>query len=76
MTDAIITGPGLYVMRNGLTKEIRQRDIRDCRVFWDNTWASWSLNGKANHYGPDSQWDIIRRATPEEAAKFCGGGDG
>ncbi len=71
MTDAIITGPGLYVLRNGDFVAIVRR--------WSDGWVSaedaesWETDGSC-HRG-DADYDIVRRATPEEAAKFCVGGE-
>ncbi len=66
MTDAIITGPGLYVLRNLERVELDCGPDEEGRVF-ATAWKGWSdgmsiINGTSH--------DIIRRATPEEAAKF------
>lgn len=69
MTDAIITGPGLYVLRNGRPHWV------DAKVdgFWvDSTgYHGWRSNGRYEDTFEDHLYDIIRRATPEEAAGFC-----
>ena len=73
MTDAIITGPGLYVLRNGKFKEITEIHPPFAE---DNRGSRWSLEkGSRVAYSWTDEYDIIRRATPEEAAKFCGGSD-
>ncbi len=68
MTD-IITGPGLYVLRNGNMEAINHE--RESR-WWNGTARSWSKRGHFSRTRQASLFDIIRRATPEEAAKFCG----
>lgn len=71
MSD-IITGPGLYVLRNGQFVAIVKADTR-----WalPATGPGWSgLKGHWLH-DRDSSLDIIRRATPDEAARFCGIGE-
>lgn len=66
MTD-IITGLGLYVLRNGKFVAIASK--------WADGWSTaedarfWSSDGCCHSL---AEHDIIRRATPEEAAKFCG----
>ena len=70
MTDAIITGPGLYVLRNGDFVAIVHK--------WADGWGGaedalfWSPDGCCHGL---TERDIIRRATPKEAARFCGGGE-
>ena len=72
MTD-IITGPGLYVLRNGDFVAIVRKNSIQCR---NATMDYWLISGHARHDFNETPYDIIRRATPEEAARFCGdGGD-
>ena len=76
MTDAIITGPGLYVLRNGRPQWIEEKQENEPGWWFDATsWLEWMSNGSFTGHLDPHPYDIIRRATPEEAAKFCGGSD-
>ena len=73
MTDAVITGPGLYVLRNGRPQWIDRFD--DEGGWWRSAtenFDEWKSDGTYILRGANRQFDIIRRATPEEAARFCG----
>ncbi|HQT62798.1 hypothetical protein [Acidiphilium sp.] len=76
MSDAIITGPGLYVLRNGRPQWIDRFD--DEGGWWRSAtenFDEWKSDGTYILRGVNRKFDIIRRATPEEAARFCGGGE-
>ena len=74
MTDAVITGPGLYVLRNGDFVAIVRRDADGIWHDWQD--AFWLDSGRDwCRSAPQDPYDIIRLATPEEANKFCGGSD-
>lgn len=63
----VITGPGIYVMRNGDLVAITE--IGDS-LAWDWAGARWLEYGRKDR-GSDLN-DILRRATASEIAAFCG----
>lgn len=75
MSD-VITGPGLYVLRNGRPQWIEEEQEDEPGWWWDATsYLEWTSNGSFAGNFVVAPLDIIRRATPEEAARFCGGGE-
>ena len=69
MTDAIITGPGLYVLRNGIFVVVNAIGVKTASMCVGH--VSWFVqSGMRVNTSWTDDYDIIRRATPEEAAKF------